>query len=84
MCVVSGGGKVGLSFYIVETGHVHVMADTAERDDYSLLKRGVYRVVFRWVYLTSLLAVMLQVEPNIVILSARADDHMLKAVNDYG
>ena len=40
MCVVSGGGKVGLSFYIVETGHVHVMADTAERDDYSLLKRG--------------------------------------------
>ena len=30
MCVVSGGEKVGLSFYIVETGHVHVAPSSEE------------------------------------------------------
>ena len=41
MCVVWGGGKLGLSYYEVDMAVLHIMPDVAESQDFGLLKRGV-------------------------------------------
>ena len=40
MCVVWGGGMLGIAYYLVDTAHLYVMPDAAEREDFGLLRRG--------------------------------------------
>ena len=40
MCVVWGGGKLGLSYYEVDMAILHIMPDVAESQDFGLLRRG--------------------------------------------
>ena len=37
---VWGGGMLGVAYYVVETGHLHIMPDAAEREDFGLLRRS--------------------------------------------
>lgn len=40
LCALYSGGRLGLSYYQVESGELWVMNDHAETDDYTLFKRG--------------------------------------------
>ena len=40
LCVVWAGGMLGVAYYTVETGYLHVMEDAAEREDFGLLRRS--------------------------------------------
>ena len=40
MSAVWGGGMLGVAYYLVDTGHLYIMPDAAEREDFGLLRRG--------------------------------------------
>ena len=40
MSVVWGGGTLGVAYFVVETAHLFIMSDAAEREDFGLLRRG--------------------------------------------
>ncbi len=41
LCAAYTGGCIGLSYYTVETGELHLMNDQKETDDFALFKRGM-------------------------------------------
>ena len=41
LCALWGGGMLGAAYYLVETGHLYIMPDAAEREDFGLLRRGI-------------------------------------------
>ena len=40
LCAVWAGGMLAAAYYTVETGHLYIMPDAAEREDFGLLRRG--------------------------------------------
>ena len=40
MSAVWGGGMLGVAYFIVDTAHLYIMPDAAERDDFGILRRG--------------------------------------------
>ena len=40
MSAVWGGGMMGVAYYLVDTGHLYIMPDAAEREDFGLLRRS--------------------------------------------
>lgn len=40
MSAVWGGGMLGMAYFIVDTGHLYIMPDSVEREDFGLLRRG--------------------------------------------
>ena len=40
MSAVWAGGMLGVAYYLVDTGHLYIMPDAAEREDFGLLRRG--------------------------------------------
>ena len=40
MSAVWGGGMLGVAYYLVDTGHLYVMPDAAESEDFGLLHRS--------------------------------------------
>lgn len=97
MSAVWGGGMLGVAYYVVETGHLHIMPDAAEREDFGLLRRGTCKCVCLQLPLTSsqllltmcgtilnfVAIVLLQVQPRVILVSARVDDRMQAVLTEY-
>lgn len=96
MSAVWGGGMLGVAYYVVETGHLHIMPDAAEREDFGLLRRSKYtcschkpttltRCTYTTVYVDTHFVpiVLLQVQPRVILVSARVDDRMQAVLKEY-
>ena len=94
LCAVYGAGRLGLSYYHVDSAHLYLMTDIAETEDFALLKRGMWACclhafaclcVCLFIFLHSLPpSVLIQVEPVVVIVSSKVDKGMLAILKEYG
>ena len=76
---------LGVAYFIVDTGHLYIMPDATEREDFGLLRRGKLHLLWspHVVHTHTHTPVLLQVQPRAILVSARIADRMEKVLTDY-
>ncbi len=47
MSIFWQGGRLGLAYYDIESTQIHMMMDSVEHDDFSLLQQGFVKILLK-------------------------------------